>query len=74
MAAGGSHHHWSIMKASLCPVCMGSGQKPDESVCHGCDGKGWVVVPELEDGVLPMPYGGPYGGGTDAEPQRYKRW
>lgn len=36
------------MKASLCPVCMGPGQKQNiyESVCHGCDGKGWVSVPE----------------------------
>ena len=38
--------------ASKCPVCDGSGRVhgPAESgtqptqVCHGCDGKGWVVV------------------------------
>lgn len=48
------------MKASLCPVCMGSGKvnvwgriridwtKENES-CHGYNGKGWVEVSEEDD-------------------------
>jgi hypothetical protein len=30
-------------QAQLCPVCMGSG-KLAHMICHGCGGKGWVVV------------------------------
>ena len=34
--------------AQLCPVCDGVGVFPPQShtytTCHGCDGKGWVVV------------------------------
>jgi len=36
--------------AERCPVCGGSGEirvPPKElKVCHGCNGKGWVVVPD----------------------------
>ena len=47
------------MKAVICPVCKGEGtlskklkgwttnnnaKKPE--ICHGCNGKGWVMVPE----------------------------
>jgi len=50
------------MKAVLCPVCGGSGRldapnygvpvttsgTPIDTrpVCHGCDGRGWVAVPD----------------------------
>lgn len=32
-----------------CPVCNGFGSlKFGEKVCHGCKGKGWVVVENLD--------------------------
>jgi hypothetical protein len=36
-------------QAQLCPVCGGSGRLPgpwltDNKICHGCGGRGWVVV------------------------------
>lgn len=44
------------MKAQLCPVCQGEGKLYDCSdttddsgnwhTCHGCDGKGWISLPE----------------------------
>lgn len=41
------------MKASLCPVCNGSGKvfcigpgTNPTTICHGCAGKGWVEVEE----------------------------
>lgn len=45
-----------MSRAQKCPICKGSGKirkdgepaKLDELVtktCHGCDGKGWVIVP-----------------------------
>ena len=34
-----------LMQAVCCPVCLGTG-KYEENQCHGCNGKGWVVVPE----------------------------
>ena len=44
------------MKAQTCPVCDGAGVRVGisdgtqtvipETDCHGCDGKGWVAVPE----------------------------
>lgn len=35
--------------AQICPVCCGSGKYKDKledkrRKCHGCDGKGWIVV------------------------------
>jgi DnaJ-class molecular chaperone len=40
------------MSAQKCPVCNGSGfvcvnpnqvsDRPEQKICHGCDGKGWV--------------------------------
>jgi len=53
--------------AERCPVCGGRGKLPAKlgedvggtgelvrfvALCHGCDGKGWVVVPD--DGVVEM--------------------
>jgi len=49
------------MKAVICPVCNGTGKYtrfPDpsgtnaaeyEQICHGCGGKGYVVIPEKEE-------------------------
>lgn len=46
------------MKTEVCPVCKGSGiykeyfnysinTAPDiQKTCHGCNGKGWIVVQE----------------------------
>ena len=49
------------MKAQKCPVCNGTGKYKEllfndtlattsnpyiERLCHGCNGKGWIVVPE----------------------------
>ena len=43
------------MKAVLCPICDGEGKLRTEGVgnffsvtelCHGCEGKGWVMVEE----------------------------
>jgi DnaJ-class molecular chaperone len=31
--------------AELCPVCKGAG-KYENNTCHGCDGKGWIVIKE----------------------------
>lgn len=41
-------------RAELCPVCNGKGIVPNLDLkccgkmvkCHGCDGKGWIVVPQ----------------------------
>lgn len=45
------------MKATICPVCEGGGSLcvsviegcliPVLKTCHGCGGKGWVVIPEV---------------------------
>ena len=50
---------WIVGRALVkCPVCRGSGQvavhSPPESsavfcnfyTCHGCGGKGWIVIPD----------------------------
>ena len=51
------------MHAEKCPVCFGRGKVSYDSAtekltCHGCDGKGWVVVPDAgspaEEGWRPM--------------------
>ena len=34
-----------LMRAVCCPVCLGTGKYEDRQ-CHGCNGKGWVVVRE----------------------------
>jgi len=34
------------MHAELCPVCKGSGKYHNKE-CHGCNGKGWILVPEV---------------------------
>ena len=33
------------MNVEKCPVCNGSG-KYKKKECHGCDGKGWVTIPD----------------------------
>ena len=49
-------------KADLCPVCRGTGKYKKitnygsctteyERTCHGCDGKGWVVFPEISTSI-----------------------
>ena len=50
------------MKAQLCPVCHGSGKYTGDK-CHGCNGKGWVQVPEDRLVVFPRyPRPGPMRG------------
>lgn len=51
-------------EAQLCPVCLGSGEVPprcDRKVdaerigmlpCHGCEGKGWVAVPQGDPAAM----------------------
>ena len=39
------------MKAQICPVCNGDGKvrvigQRGLKTCHGCDGKGWIMMPE----------------------------
>ena len=44
--------------AEICPVCQGSGKYIRcyyttmpynvEQTCHGCSGKGWVVIQDIE--------------------------
>jgi len=43
----------TMSKAVRCPVCFGKGkfQTGDnyasiEKTCHGCNGRGWVIVPD----------------------------
>ena len=50
-------------KADLCPVCKGSGIYTEfhqevattsyttQRTCHGCGGKGWVVIPTVNTTV-----------------------
>ena len=46
------------MHAEICPVCSGSGNY-SEKECHGCNGKGWVMVvggnPSFPMPVYPEP-------------------
>lgn len=41
---------WAVRKlsarASLCPVCHGTGKYPPAqgNTCHGCEGRGWVKL------------------------------
>ena len=63
------------MKAVLCPVCNGAGKlietppkdstsiAPCLTICHGCNGKGWVLVPEHNANVFPLTFPD-YPGGT----------
>jgi len=52
------------MKAVLCPVCNGRGTIHMEGfystclerTCHGCNGQGWVVVPECPGDIPFTPY------------------
>lgn len=30
--------------SEICPVCSGKG-KLEDKICHGCEGKGWIVIP-----------------------------
>lgn len=47
-----------------CPVCGGSGKLPADSTvttiprekqCHGCDGRGWIVI-GADPGFIPHPF------------------
>jgi RecJ-like exonuclease len=46
-------------RAVICPVCQGSGEYKWKK-CHGCDGKGWIVIDEsyweYSDPYNPNPY------------------
>lgn len=42
-----THYH-----AERCPVCNGFGTlKHGTKICQGCEGKGYVIVPNQMDGV-----------------------
>jgi len=43
------------MHAEKCPVCEGSG-KYKKKECHGCDGKGWILIPEEKQEKEYVPY------------------
>jgi DnaJ-class molecular chaperone len=43
----------SEYKAQKCPVCNGFGTlKYGTLVCHGCGGKGWVLIPGKIDRAI----------------------
>lgn len=42
------------MHAELCPVCNGTG-KYEKNECHGCNGKGWIIVVGTKDNYIPIP-------------------
>jgi len=55
------------MKAVICPVCLGSGKYQNGNCsCHGCGGRGWIVIHE---DIYP-PYPNPY----KPRPMRYPRF
>lgn len=41
-----------MARAQICPVCGGEGKYKGKP-CHGCGGKGWILVP---GGRLPYPF------------------
>jgi hypothetical protein len=47
------------MKAVKCPVCVDDGQPIAEKGSPCCEGKGWVLVPEMEQPTY-VPYPVPY--------------
>jgi len=46
------------MHSEKCPVCKGQGAIPMlhstacRAVCHGCQGKGWIEVRDLEEKTM----------------------
>ena len=38
-----------------CPVCGGSGKYEKEN-CHGCNGRGWIVIGYEPVPYIPQPY------------------
>ena len=46
--------------AEVCPLCHGTGRldtpEGGTRACHGCEGKGWVVVPGVGVGQQPVYY------------------
>ena len=49
--------------AEICPVCKGSGKYKQygerlstisyyETTCNGCNGKGWVIIPEVKQSYI----------------------
>jgi len=59
------------LKAQTCPVCNGSGRYHDKQ-CHGCFGRGFVVVPE-EHYFIPDRYEARYESARHAK-DAGKRW
>lgn len=64
-----------MRRAELCPVCKGAG-KANDKTCHGCYGRGWVVVgfdyPPKHDRVgiqLPEPRTEPWPNQPDPPPK-----
>ena len=51
--------------AERCPVCYGQGKlplgdsnttAPIEKICHGCNGSGWIVVPDNQTYTIKNPW------------------
>ena len=50
--------------AEKCPVCSGSGKLPGDTgttdctpkTCHGCNGRGWIVIGFESAPYVPQPY------------------
>ena len=43
---GGKINTEAETKAVKCPTCNGFGTlKYGKLICHGCNGKGWIVIP-----------------------------
>ncbi len=38
-----------------CPICSGTGKYEKEN-CHGCGGRGWIVIRHEPMSYIPQPY------------------
>ena len=73
------------MKPARCPVCNGSGVVRQEAspenagdisitvTCHGCSGKGWVEVSEVDECVIVPPKESPWPSVGDTEKEELEK-
>ena len=42
------------MKREICPICKGTGKIgwDNEITCHGCEGEGYIEVPDVGNGYI----------------------